>query len=109
MNEVVKRIDELRKIKGLTKKELMKKMGVPASTCNSWYYADSMPSLSNIDNVCKALGITCEQFFSGLNGVNTTKSEEKFLDEWRILNDAEKLAVKNCMEAFKFDKAVQND
>lgn len=109
MNEVVKRIDELRKLKGLTKKELMKKMGVPASTCNSWYYSDSMPSLSNIDNVCKALGITCEQFFSGLNGANTTKSEAKFLDNWRLLSTSEKLAVEKVIAAFKDIKAVQND
>lgn len=35
--------------------------------------------------------------------------QDKFLDEWRLLNDKEKLAVKNCIAAFKANKAVHND
>ncbi len=109
MNKIVKRIDELRRLKGLTKKELMKKMGVSPSTCNSWYYSDITPSLLNIENVCIALDITVEQFFSGLGDNHGKSSEEKFLDEWRMLSVPEKLAVEKVIAAFKAVKAAQND
>ncbi len=109
MNKVVKRIDELRKMKGLTKKELMKKMGVSPSTCNGWYYSDITPSLSNIENVCIALEITTEQFFSGMGEKHGESAEEKFLDEWRMLSDKEKALIKNVIDAFKAAKAVHND
>lgn len=109
MNEVVKRIDELRKAKGLTKKELMKRVGLSASTCNSWYYSDTMPSITNIQNLCKALDISVEQFFSGLGNKIDNSAEEKFLDEWRMLSVSEKIAVEKVIAAFKDIKAVQND
>lgn len=109
MNKVVKRIDELRKIKGLSKKALAKKMGVSLSTCNSWYYSDMTPSLSNIENACNALEITTEQFFSGMGSEKGKSSEEKFLDEWRMLTVPEKLAVEKVIAAFKATKAVDND
>lgn len=109
MNAVVERIDELRKKKGFTKKALMTAMDVAPSTFNSWYYSDITPSLNNIENVCNALNITIEQFFSGMSSENGKSSEEKFLDSWRMLTDKEKLAVNNVIAAFKEDKAVDND
>ncbi len=108
MNKIVERIDELRKMKGLTKKELMKKMGVAPSTCNSWYYSDITPSLLNIENVCIALDITVDQFFSGMGNVDN-KSEQEFLDFWRMLSDKEKALIKNVIEAFMAIRKVHND
>lgn len=109
MDIIVNRIEELRRQFGITKKGLAEKMGISQSSVCNWYYADVIPSLSNIENVCKALNITVEQFFSGIDGVNSSKSEEKFLDEWRMLTNEEKLAVEKVIAAFKADKAVQND
>lgn len=109
MNKVVKRIDEFRKMKGLSKKALMKKMGVAPSTFNSWYYSDITPSLSNIENVCFALEITTEQFFSGIDNENGKSKEEKFIEQWRMLTVSEKLAIEKVIAAFKSIKAVRND
>lgn len=107
MNEVVQRIDELRKRKGLTKKQLMTKMGVPPSTFNSWYYADITPSLANIENVCTALEITVEQFFSGMNSKGKGGLQETFLDYWRLMGEKEKSAIEHVIETFKELRQVQ--
>jgi len=109
MNEVVRRIDELRKKKGLTKKELMTKMGVSPSTANSWFYSDISPTLSNIESACVALEVTTEQFFSGIGNENADSSEKKFVDACRMLTEPEKLAVEKFIAAFKATKAVKND
>lgn len=109
MNTIVARIDELRKIKGMTKTAMADKSGISRSSVNNWYYADAIPSLTNLESICKTFDVGIEQFFSGLKGVNTTKSEEKFLDNWRMLSASEKLAVEKVIAAFKDIKAVQND
>lgn len=109
MNAIVKRIDELRKFKGMSKTAMADKSGVPRSTVNNWYYADGIPSMTNLENICVALEVTTEQFFSGLGSENGKSLEEKFLDQWRMLNEPEKLAVEKVITAFKATKAVQND
>lgn len=40
---------------------------------------------------------------------NGLTDEEKFLDNWRLLNEEEKSAILQTMKAFKKDKAVKND
>lgn len=108
MNTIVARIDELRKIKGMTKTAMADKSGIPRSSINNWYYADAIPSLTNLELVCKTLDITVEQFFNGIDTVEN-KSEQEFLDEWRMLSNKEKALIKNVIDAFKAAKAVQND
>ncbi len=108
MNIIVARIDELRKKKGLTKKALMSKMGVPFSTANSWFYDETFPSLANIDKVCKALDVTVQQFFSGMGEVDN-KAEQEFLDYWRTMNDNEKVLIRNVIDDFKAIRKAQND
>lgn len=85
------------------------KSGIPRSSLNNWYYADAIPSLTNLERVCLVLEITTEQFFSGTGNENGKSSEYKFLDSWRLLNAEEKFAVRSCIAAFKVDKAVDND
>lgn len=101
MNEIVARIDELRKKKGLTKKALMKKMNITPSTLNNWYYADVTPSLANIDNFCKAIDITIEQFFIGVGSKNSQTLNSQFMEDWNLLSDTEKTAILKVIEAFK--------
>lgn len=109
MNVVVQRINELRKKQGFSQAALADAIGVNVNSVYNWNRTEAMPTLQNLENICRTFNITIEQFFSGLNGVNSTKSEEKFLDEWRMLSTSEKLAVEKVIAAFKEIKAVGND
>jgi len=108
MNDIVKRIDVLRRGKGITQKDLAKAIGISKSAVYKWGKSSSLPSLENIENVCMVFGITVEQFFNGMGTVEN-KSEQEFLDAWRMLTDLEKSAIERVIAAFKDDKAVQND
>lgn len=101
MNIIVNRIEELRRQYGITKKGLAEKMGKSQSSLCNWYYSDVMPSLENIENVCKALGITVEQFFSGLGNSEEKSAEREFIDAWRMLTEKEKSAVAGMIAAFQ--------
>ncbi len=109
MNQVVERIEVLRRRKGITQKDLAKAIGISKSAVYKWGKSSALPSLENIENVCKVFGITTEQFFNGIKSENSESKEEKFLDEWRMLSVPEKLAVEKVIAAFKAVKGVQND
>jgi len=108
MNEIVTRIYELLAKSGISKVSLADKIGVSRNTIQYWKKADAYPSLHIIEKICEVFGITSEQFFSGMGKVDN-KSEQEFLDSWRMLTDAEKAVVVKVISVFKEDKAVQND
>ncbi len=108
MDKIVARIDELRRLKGLTKKALIAKMGVPPSTFNNWFYDGTVPTFSHVENACKALDVTIEQFFSGMGAVDN-RSEQEFLDYWRTMGDNEKASIRKVIETCKELRKVQHD
>ena len=109
MNIIVKRINELRVKQGLSQAALADAIGVNVNSIYNWNRTETaMPSLKNLESLCKVFSITIEQFFNGIDGENGNSSERKFLDEWRMLTAAEKLAVEKVIAAFKETKAVQN-
>lgn len=109
MNVIVQRINELRKKQGLSQAALADAIGVNVNSIYNWNRTEAMPSLKNLENICQTFNITIEQFFSGMGSEKGKSSEEKFLDEWRMLTEPEKLAVEKVIAAFKATKAVDND
>lgn len=84
------KVDGLRKAKGWTLYELAKKSGVTATTLYNWRDRDSSPTLSLLDALCSALGITVLEFLAD--------------DEEIILADP---ALKELIEAWDPLKAEQ--
>ena len=109
MNDIVSRIYELISQSGMSKSSFADKIGISRNTVQNWKKLNSLPTLNVILKICGLFNITVEQFFCGVGRLDGKNQEEKFLDNWRMLNDAEKLAIRNCLAAFKVDKAVEND
>lgn len=97
---IIKRIDELIKLKGWSKYELAKNMGISPHTIYRWYQS-STPSLSNIEKICEILNITIEQFFYGVGSCKLDDEQKEFLKDWFILSDLEKQAIFNIIDVFK--------
>ncbi len=95
--------------KGMSQTELAKKVGISKNTIQNWKNEKVYPSLTVIDKICEATGITAEQFFYGMGRRDKLNSADKFLDGWRLLNEEEKAAVLQTIKAFKRDKTVKND
>jgi len=104
MNIIVARIDELRKLKGWSKYELAKTLGLSANTVYGWYRTDAMPSLTNVKKLCDELSISIEQFFCGVGSYKLNEEENKLLQDWFILSDLEKKAIFDVIEVFKILK-----
>ena len=100
MNSIVARINELRVKSGLSKVALAERIGVTPTTIGNWSKMDSMPTLAVVERICEVTGVTIQQFFSGMRGENEVTPEDKFLDEWRMLTQTEKVAIDKVMDAF---------
>lgn len=101
MNIIIAHIDEIRRNRGLSKKKMADLIGISRSTINNWYYADTTPSLANIQNICEAFELTVEQFFGGIGNPEVENSEREFLGAWRMLTEKEKSAVSVVLETFR--------
>ncbi len=81
-------ISSLRKEKGMTQQELADKLGVTDRAIGNWENGRRLPDYSIIQDLCRELDISTNEFFAG----NRVKSSEK-----------EKQFDKNILNIFKFN------
>lgn len=62
--KVLDRITFYRAQKGWTEYQLAEESRLTQSTISSWYRKDMVPSISSLEKICSAFGITLSQFFS---------------------------------------------
>lgn len=83
MNEKIgKFIAQVRNQMGLTQKELAEKIGVSDKTVSKWECGKSMPDISYLDALCKALSINMNELISGQRLTETdysSKAEENIM------------------------------
>jgi len=97
MNKVLERIMELRKERGWTEYYLATRADLPQSTISTWYKRDTMPTISSIERICDAFGISLSQFFLDDPEKTVTFSERPL----RLINYAAKL------EPEQFDRLLE--
>lgn len=103
MNDILKRINDLRTRKGWSQYELAKITGISPNAVYSWSRSGAIPTLQNIERICEVANITVEQFF--YDGAVVSGEEKDFLDDWMILSELEKQAIFEMIEVFKTIKA----
>lgn len=64
MIDVLKRITDLRTLKGWSEYQLAEKSGLTQSTISSWYRKNMVPSIPSLEKICNAFDITLSQFFA---------------------------------------------
>ena len=96
---ILNRINELRELKGWTKSELASHAGISTDSVYNWYKEETLPSLTNIELICKAVDITIEQFFCDIDSI--PEDEKELLNNWMFLSDLEKKAVFDLIDVFK--------
>lgn len=67
MSYINDKIVKLRMERGWSEYELSKKAHIRQSTISSWSLKNSVPSISNLQKICCAFGITLSQFFAETN------------------------------------------
>lgn len=69
--KVAKRIKEARVAQNLTQMQLADAMGVSYQAVSNWERGNSMPDISKLEDLCKALAISLEELLGTEQGTNT--------------------------------------
>lgn len=95
--DIIGKIEKLRKERGWTIYKLALESGITQSTISNMYARGTLPSLTTLENVCVAFGITMAQFFDDMSEKELTQEEYGIIAEYRKLGEVERTAVKNLI------------
>ena len=98
---VTERIEQLMKQRDWTVYRLGKESGLSQSTLAHVFRRDSEPTISTLEVICKAFGITLSQFFAEGDFVSLTVEQRDILDKWGTLSDEQKQLVLSMIANMK--------
>ncbi|MGE9940510.1 helix-turn-helix domain-containing protein [Bariatricus sp. SGI.161] len=100
--DVIKRIDELMKERQWSDYKLAIESGLSSSTIANIHRRNTVPSISTLEAICSAFGITLAQFFSEntLNVQLNTEQIELF-NLWICLTENQKLIIYDLIKEMK--------
>lgn len=95
--------DKLRKLlknRDWTEYKLSKYSGLSESTIGNVFSRNTVPSISTLEAICKAFGITLSQFFSDDENELVELNDElkELFNDWMTLSKEQKEAVKNLLK-----------
>ena len=94
MKDILSVITAYRQERGWTEYQLAERSGLPQSTISSWYRKSMTPSLSSLEKICQAFGITLSQLFAQeQTPVTLTESQQKLLERWSRLSPEQQQAI----------------
>lgn len=88
-----KRIEQLMKQRNWSVYRLGKESGLAQSTLSHIFRKDSEPTISTLEAICKAFGISLGEFFSEGELVPLTKDQLDMLHKWAVLSEDQKRLV----------------
>ena len=94
MKDILTTIIRYREARGWTEYRLAEESGLPQSTISSWYRKNMVPTLSSLEKICGAFGITLSQLFAEEETpVTLTESQKRLLDAWTRLNEEQQNVI----------------
>lgn len=87
MININERIISLRLERNWSEYQLSEYAGITQSTISSWTRQNVIPSITNLEKICDAFGITLSQFFmeDGAQPVCLTEQQKTMFDTWNRL------------------------
>ena len=80
---VIERIDQLMEERGWSDYRLSLESGLSSSTIANIHRRNTVPSITTLEAICDAFGITLSQFFAGDDAsVQLTPEQKEIFDDW---------------------------
>ncbi|POP31727.1 XRE family transcriptional regulator [Lactonifactor longoviformis] len=99
--DILGKISQLREERHWSEYQLSVQSGLPQSTISSWYRKDILPSVSSLEKICSAFGITLSQFFwDGCESVILSPMQKELLRHWNRLNKEQQISLLNLLSTF---------
>ena len=99
--DILQRIAQLRDEREWTNYKLSKESGVSQTTLRNMFTRNTAPSISTLESLCAAFGITLSQFFSeGDEPVSLSNEQKDMLNTWGVLSQEQKSALLSLLHQF---------
>ena len=98
---VQQRIRELMEQRGWSEYRLAKESGLSQSTISNMFSRNTMPSISTLEVICDAFGLTLAQFFSEGEQAELTNEQRLLFSKWRTLTAEQKELLLKLMDNLK--------
>lgn len=90
----LERIKDLLDERKWTMYKLAKMSGVSQSTLSNMFTRNNDPSISTLEDICRAFGITLSHFFADEGElISLTKEQSDMLEKWSTLSSDQKSAL----------------
>ena len=100
--DVIQRIDDIMKERGWSYYKLSIESGLSSSTITNIYRRNTVPSITTLEAICNAFGITLSQFFAEEDDfVQLSPEQKEMFDNWLCLSESQKKIVAEIIEEFK--------
>ncbi len=94
MKDILAVITKYREDRSWSEYQLAERSGLPQSTISSWYRKNMVPTISSLEKICAAFGITLSQLFAeGETPVSLTESQRKLLEHWSKLSEEQQAVI----------------
>lgn len=99
--DILNKITEMRLEKGWTEYELAERSELTQSTISSWYRKNLIPSISSLEHICSAFGISLSQFFNeNTDSSNSlTEEQQKILQRWNKLTKEQQRKLADFLDS----------
>jgi len=92
-NEIMTRIMDTMKKRGIRQKELMQSIGIASTNFSKWKYDNAKSYLNYIDNIAKCLQVTPEYLLNGT--IDESEKINYSVEDIEFLNDICKLSARH--------------
>lgn len=100
--DVIKRIDDLMKERQWSNYKLAVESGLSSSTIANIHRRNTVPSISTLEAICSAFGITMAQFFSDNSLTVQMNSEQlELFSRWISLTENQKKLIYDLIKEMK--------
>lgn len=99
------RLRQLMAERGWTAYRLAKESGLSESTLANIFKRNTVPSISTLESVCSAFGISLAQFFAEGDIVELTPELKELFDNWVALAPEQKQAALLMVKAMNVTRA----
>lgn len=91
--EIVNKIDRLREERGWTTYRLAEEAGITQSTIFNMHSRGTLPSITTLNSVCNAFGISLSEFFADDIKYDLDENEREIIKCYRKMNFRDKKAI----------------
>lgn len=100
--DVIERIDKLMKERNWSDYKLAAESGLSSSTIANIHRRHTVPSITTLEAICNAFGITLSQFFNeDYSSVQLSKEQQELFNIWISLTENQKKVIESLIKEFR--------